>query len=358
MKKNVLAAIIAAAAMAAAFVGCNPDTDKPTPTEAATTENAEAATTETTEPVTTETAENTAEAANPTEEAKYAVLDFNECAEEVLRLKPYVGNALPDDADGYTVLYAELEASNAGPNWFGIDGEKIYVSTFPKMLIYDKGVYVKSVEIDGVVSIYCLDSNIYDYYGVRDADTLEYKLKTEQESFEDSISIAYRTYEVHPCLDNGRPGFITYVLDKEAGSSSSYYFDEANAVWKEDKLLCTYKLDDEDVVTATLSNGKECRFFSGDCSLIGLDEAGYLYFQVNDYSVGSTPEGAIDIIFEMNDSIAKVDSDGNIVSLCTIPFDKYEDLWDMSYHTYVLPDGTVYVSTATNDAYVIWKINM
>ena len=274
MKKTIIA-ITMAAAMAATFAGCNPDTDKPTPTEAATTENAEAATTETTEPVTTETAENTAEAANPTEEAKYAVLDFNECAEEVLRLKPYVGNALPDDADGYTVLYVEYDELNLGPDWFGIDGEKISVRTDFDILTYDKGVFVKSAKMDNLWNLCCLNNNIYDYYGVRDADTLEYKLKAEPRTFGNNI--AYRAYDIHPCLDNGRPGFITSVFNEYTGSSS-YYFDEANAVWKEDKLLCTYKLDDEDVVTATLSNGKECRFFSGDCSLIGLDEAGYLYF--------------------------------------------------------------------------------
>ena len=319
MKKLMTLAL--AAAFAATLAACT-DTDHgnitlPTPTEAAATENVEAAAMETAEPVRTETAENTAEVVNPTEETKYAVLDFNECAEEVLRLKPYVGNALPDDADGYTVLYVEYDELNLGPDWFGIDGEKIYVRTDFDILTYDKGVFVKSAKMDNLWNLCCLNNNIYDYYGVRDADTLEYKLKAEPRTFGNNI--AYRSYDIHPCLDNGRPGFITSVFNEYTGSSS-YYFDEANAVWKEDKLLCTYKLDDEDVVTATLSNGKECRFFSGDCSLIGLDDAGYLYFQVNDYSVGSTPEGAIDIIFEMRDSIAKVDSDRNIVSLCTIPF--------------------------------------
>ncbi|MBR5718466.1 MAG: hypothetical protein IKX16_05560, partial [Clostridia bacterium] len=57
-------------------------------------------------------------------------------------------------------------------------------------------------------------------------------------------------------------------------------------------------------------------------------------------------------------SIIKIDSNGNIVSYCMMPFDINEELWDNDCSFYLLPDGTVYISAAMNDAYVIWKINM
>ena len=144
MKKLMTLAL--AAAFAATLAACT-DTDHgnitlPTPTEAAATENVEAAAMETAEPVRTETAENTAEVVNPTEETKYAVLDFNECAEEVLRLKPYKAEwgQLPEDFAGDTVLYVKADGTWFGPAWFATDGETIAVNDIAdRLIIYNNG---------------------------------------------------------------------------------------------------------------------------------------------------------------------------------------------------------------------------
>ena len=77
-----------------------------------------------------------------------------------------------------------------------------------------------------------------------------------------------------------------------------------------------------------------------------------------DFNVGTDDAGAIDISFNLPESLVKADSNGNIVSMVTMPFDIYEDLWEPNYQYNLLPDGTVYVAAAMNDAYVIWKIAM
>ena len=350
MKKNVLAAIIAAAAMASAFAGCNPDETKPTPTEAATTENVEATSTETAEPVTTETAENTAEAANPTEEAKYAVLDFNECAEEVLRLKPVHNNdnKLPDDADGETVLYFEGDVSNYAPCFF-TDGTKLYVENDGFVQAYDKDGFLYRIEDKCAInSGACLiDGKIYSVGGVSDAQTGESETTVD---FINRFDFVAKKEEIYIHNNEARLACDDYF---ERGVITDYYLDVSQAVWvKGDEIFSRENLDDDWSTVITLPNGSKVSMPYGANKFVGIDNNGNYYFQMNELPAVNESNS------NWKSSIIKIDSNGNIVSYCMMPFDINEELWDNDCSFYLLPDGTVYVAAAMNDAYVIWKINM
>ena len=364
MKKLMTLAL--AAAFAATLAACT-DTDHgnitlPTPTEAATTENVEAAATETAEPVTTETAESTAEVVNPTEETKYAVLDFNECAEEVLRLKAFHDDTekLPEDADGETVLYIKNtggDVTDLGPSWFATDGETICVMDMNcDLQVYDANGFVRRVEADypdGWRSACMVDGDIYSMRGSLDTATGRFKSRAKENmpAFMDNY---YGT--VHFFNYNGKPCFTSDSYNDEA-NNINYYYDIESASWIEGEKVCSYRSDDEST-TVILSNGAKCRLPAKGYELIGIDKEGCLYFSCMDFNVGTDDAGAIDISFNLPESLVKADSNGNIVSMVTMPFDIYEDLWEPNYQYNLLPDGTVYVAAAMNDAYVIWKIAM
>ena len=348
MKKNILAAIIATAAMTAAFAGCNPDTDKPTPTEVATTENAEAIATEKTESAATETAENTVEAVTPTEESKYAVLDFNECAEEVLRLKPYVGTSLSEDADGNTVLYFEGDGSNYAPCFF-TDGTKLYVENDGFVQAYDKDGFLYRIEDKcDINSGACLiDGKIYSVGGVSDAQTGESETTVD---FINRFDFVAKKEKIYIHNNEARLSCDDYF---ERGVITDYYLDVSQAVWvKGDEIFSRENLDDDRSTVITLPNGSKTSMPYGTNKFVGIDNNGNYYFQMNELPAVNGSNS------NWKSSIIKIDSNGNIVSYCMMPFDINEELWDNDCSFYLLPDGTVYVAAATNDAYVIWKINM
>ena len=339
MKKNVLAAIIAAAAMASAFAGCNPDEAKPAPTEAAT---------EKTEAAATETAENTAEAVTPTEESKYAVLDFNECAEEVLRLTPYVGTSLSEDADGNTVLYTNYQEGvnhNYGPSWFTVDGKDIYVNTDRKIQKYDENGFVYRVE-----SANCLgncacfaNGNICTISGITDAQTGE-----------TSVSFDYSDYLEADCAIYSSNDKISFIHDEYNEEGDINYYCSDNSQWIVGDTICSRKYDaDTKVCTIVFPNGGECIMPDGYNRLVGIDNEGNYYFQLNEpYENTQTNDE------EWRASLVKVDSNGKFVSYVMMPFNISDEIVDMDCHFCILSDGTVYISAAMNDAYVIWKINM
>ena len=351
MKKNVLAAIIAAAAMAAAFVGCNPDTDKPTPTEAATTENAEATTTETTEPVTTETAENTAEAANPTEETKYAVLDFNECAEEVLRLKPYKAEwgQLPEDFAGDTVLYVQADGTWFGPAWFATDGETIAVNDIAdRLIIYNNGELNHFDKMCLSYDDYACMSGDYVYSSLEKINILTGEIEAKLSKPEDVSFVGAYGFTTEK---NGTPKAICFNHNERLSDEEfkwAYYYNfmelDSDNTWKDKgEAFNSKELFANDDARVSLSNGAEwiAKGHSPEC--IGIDANNCYYFlYFNEEQFG----------------ITKVDSDGNFISQVAIPDEIAENLWDPHYRYNLLPDDTVYVAAAMNDAYVIWKINM
>ena len=347
MKKNVLAAIIAAAAMAAAFAGCNPGTDKPKPTEVAATENAEAAATETTEPVTTESIENTDKTVEPTEESKYAVLDFNECAEEVLRLTPCKDESekLPEEGADDMVLYIQADGTQFGPAWFATNGETIAVYDIAHRLItYNNGKLnhfeKKYLSRDGYA---CMSGNtVY---------TLEETIDISNGDINSNLLMPDDLYFV---VMNG--------FFDEDGVTPSCCYSLGNDTAEQENDLIKFRLmtlrektkwvDKEeafireeayngDMTTFTFPHGSKWTIDRCGSELIGKDANGYYYF---------------DFIGE-KDSVYKIDSSGNIISMLEIPFTS-DELWAPIYNFNLLPDGTVYVAAAMNDAYVIWKINM
>ncbi len=341
MKKLMTLAL--AAAFAATLAACT-DTDHgnitlPTPTEAATTENVEATSTETAEPVTTETSESTAEVVNPTEETKYAVLDFNECAEEVLRLKPVHNNdnKLPDDADGETVLYYEGDLNDEGLSWFASDGERIYtVDRDANMQVYDSNGFLKRMQFDDkniTLKSYISDGKIYNLFRVFNTEdgSCEAKLKPAENMKESYSSISI-------IGNNGTPCFAEVDYETEQSGIGNFYIYslDADNSWQKGEKLFTLTFNDDDTIVK-FANGNSLNI-PGNGSLVGIDGQGYYFF-------GSQR------------SVIKVSPDGNITASVTIPVSS-DDLWYPAVDFNILPDGTVYVAAAMNDAYVIWKIAM
>ena len=340
MKKNVLAAIIAAAAMASAFAGCNPNTDKPSLTEAAATEKVEVTATEKPdENLPTEAVENTEETVEPTEEPKYAVLDFNECAEEVLRLKPVHNNdnKLPDDADGETVLYYEGDLNDEGLSWFASDGERIYtVDRDANMQVYDSNGFLKRMQFDDkniTLKSYISDGKIYNLFRVFNTEdgSCEAKLKPAENMKESYSSISI-------IGNNGTPCFAEVDYETEQSGIGNFYIYslDADNSWQKGEKLFTLTFNDDDTIVK-FANGNSLNI-PGNGSLVGIDGQGYYFF-------GSQR------------SVIKVSPDGNITASVTIPVSS-DDLWYPAVDFNILPDGTVYVAAAMNDAYVIWKIAM
>ena len=345
MKKNVLAAIIAAAAMATAFGGCNPDTDKPTPTEAATTENAEATATETTEPVTTESIENTENAVEPTEKTKYAVLDFNECAEEVLRLKPCKDESekLPEEGADDMVLYIQADGTQFGPAWFATDGERFAICN--RMCTVLKVYNSDGLALNKKIGYACGDD-----WACMNGDyiyTSAAKINANTGEVEDDLIESDKTawFEVRTWGEQGSNPRFCVELESEPDDTENPVYNfrfvelDENNCWQDVGEAYSVKADaDSSESVVTLPNGAELTLSDSDAYLIGADSDGNYYFGYH--------------------SIFKVDTNGNIVSQVDIPNIIYEDLWEPHYHYNLLPDGTVYVAAAMNDAYVIWKINM
>ena len=330
MKKLMTLAL--AAAFAATLAACT-DTDHgnitlPTPTEAAATE----------------------QASSPTEETKYAVLDFNECAEEVLRLKPVHNNdnKLPDDADGETVLYFEGDVSNYAPCFF-TDGTKLYVENDGFVQAYDKDGFLYRIEDKCAInSGACLiEGKIYSVGGVSDAQTGESETTVD---FINRFDFVAKKEKIYIHNNEARLSCDDYF---ERGVITDYYLDASQAVWvKGDEIFSRENLDDDWSTVITLPNGSKVSMPYGANKFVGIDNNGNYYFQMNELPAVNDSNS------NWKSSIIKIDSNGNIVSYCMMPFDINEELWDNDCSFYLLPDGTVYVAAATNDAYVIWKINM
>ncbi|MBR5713672.1 MAG: hypothetical protein IKX58_02630 [Clostridia bacterium] len=344
MKKTIIA-ITMAAAMTAAFAGCNPDADKPTPTEVATTENAEAIATEKTESAATETAESTAEVVSPTEETKYAVLDFNECAEEVLRLTPCKDKSekLPEEGADDMVLYIQADGTQFGPAWFATDGERFAICnrmcTVLKVYNSDGLALNKKIGYARGDDWACMNGDyIYTSAAKINANTGEVG-----DDLIESDKISW--FEVRTWGEQGsNPRFCVELKSEPDDTENPVYnfrfveLDENNC-WQDVGEAYSVKADaDSSESVVTLPNGAELTLSDSDAYLIGVDSDGNYYFG--------------------DRSIVKVDTNGNIVSQVDIPNIIYEDLWEPHYHYNLLPDGTVYVAAAMNDAYVIWKINM